>query len=174
MKQITVSYDISKLKPVTNEISFDQHFNQIYKDHVVSYNSGTGDIPFNKAGAFLHELYFENIREARPNNLPLGRADHVIALRYGSFDNFVKTLCDQVERLQGSGWVFMNHAGYINIIPNNRIVDNVVLLIDCWEHAYIHTHGTDRSSYIRQHLSIINWDVVNKRIQTIADKKKEE
>lgn len=174
MKPVVITYDISKLKPVINETSFDQHFNQIYKNHIVSYTSGIGDIPFNKAGAFLHELYFENIREARPNNLPLGRADNIIALRYGSFDNFVKTLEDQVERLQGSGWVFMNHAGYINIIPNNRIVDNVVLIIDCWEHAYVHAHGTDRSSYIRQHLSIINWDIVNKRIQNIADKKKED
>lgn len=174
MKQVAVTYDISKLKPVINEIGFNQHYNVIYKEFVDNFNSGEGDIPFNKAGAFLHELYFENIREVRNNNLPLGRVDHIISLRYGSFENFIKTLDEAVKRLQGSGWVFMNNAGYINIIPNNRIVDNIALIIDCWEHAYVHAHGADRSSYIRQHLSIINWDVVNRRIQEIADKKKEE
>jgi superoxide dismutase len=174
MKQVAVNYDISKLKPVINETGFNQHYNHIYKDFVDNFNGAEGDIPFNKAGAFLHELYFENIREARANNLPLGRVDNIIALRYGSFENFVRSLEDTTKRLQGSGWVFMNHAGYINIIPNNRIVDNIVLIIDCWEHAYVHAHGTDRSSYIKQHLSIINWDTVNRRIQEIADKKREE
>ena len=92
MKQIAITYDIGKLKPVINEIGFNQHFNSIYKGHVDSFNESIGDIPFNKAGAFLHELYFENLREVRPNNVPLGRVEHIINLRYGNFANFVKTL----------------------------------------------------------------------------------
>ena len=65
-------------------------------------------------------------------------------MRYGSFENFVKTTEDQISRLQGSGWIFMNSAGYINIIPNNRIVKDIAMIIDFWEHAYIHKFGSDR------------------------------
>ena len=67
----------------------------------------------------------------------------------------------------------MNHSGYINIIPNNRIVDNAVLVIDCWEHAYIFNYGNDISRYIQGFINIINWDVVNNRINTINSLKKE-
>ena len=73
-------------------------------------------------------------------------------------------LFDQAARLQGSGWIFMNHAGYVNIIPNNRLVENVAMIIDLWEHAYYPTHGNDRTKYLKAHMGIINWDVVNARL----------
>ena len=69
--------------------------------------------------------------------------------------------------------IFMNHSGYVNIIPNNRIVDNIAMIIDCWEHAYMFSFGSDIESYITQHLSIINWEVVNKRINKINSLKKD-
>lgn len=164
IKCVNFYTDISKLKPVISEIGFDLHYNQIYKQYVDDYNEGEGDIAYNKAGAYLHDLYFDNIREYRNENKPIGRAEHVIDTRYGTYENFLKTLESQVNRLQGSGWVFMNYSGYVNFIPNNRIVDNVAMIIDCWEHAYAFTHGTDRMSYVRQHMSIIDWDKVNERM----------
>mgnify|MGYP000377158346 CR=1 FL=1 len=163
-----LNYDVSRLKPVTSELSFSSHMG-IYKKYVTDYNNSVGDIPFNKAGAFLHKLYFENIRESRQNNIPLGRVAEIIQTRYGTMSNFNKMYLETVNKLQGSGWVFMNTSGYLNIIPNNRIVDNVALLIDFWEHAYYPTWGSDREAYAQNHLNIINWDIVNKRI---ADSRK--
>ena len=58
----------------------------------------------------------------------------------------------------------MNTAGYINIIPNNRIVDNVAMIIDLWEHAYAYTFGHDKALYVENFLDIIDWDVVNSRL----------
>lgn len=164
LEQILVSYDISKLKPVINEYTFDLHYNHIYKKHVDNFNKGDGDIAFNKAGSVLHKLYFENIRETRQNNLPSGKVLSVIELRYGSFERFVQTLNDKAKNIQGNGWVFMNTSGYINLIPNNRIVDNVAMIIDCWEHAYIFSYGDNIEKYILNHINIINWEVVNSRI----------
>ena len=164
MQRYTVSLDISKLKPCISEKSFDIHYNQVYRDHVEKFNSEHTDFAFHKAGCKLHELYFENIRHFKENNLPYGKALELIQYRYGSWENFLKTLYDQAGRLQGSGWVFMNGAGYINIIPNNRLVENVAFIIDLWEHAYILTHGNDRVSYLRAHLGLIDWDVVNARL----------
>lgn len=158
-----VNYDVSRLKPITNEMMFSSHMN-LYKKYVDDYNNSVGDIPFNKAGAFLHKLYFENIRESRNDNTPLGKVSDIISLRYGTLSNFTKMYLETVNKLQGSGWVFMNTSGYLNIIPNNRIVDNIALIIDFWEHAYYPSFGNDREKYAMNHLNIINWDVVNKRI----------
>lgn len=164
--QIIFPYNIQELSPCINEIGFDLHFNGIYKQHVDNFNSSKGDIPFNKAGSFLHSLYFDNIREYRKDNLPSGKVLNIIENRYGSFDNFKLTCIDQATRLQGNGWLFMNHAGYINIIPNNRIVNDIILLIDLWEHAFIPSHGINKEDYIRTHMNIINWDTVNNRLTT--------
>lgn len=171
MKCIDVTYNISNLKPVINEADFDLHYNKIYLNHINNYNNSTGDIPYERAGAMLHSLYFENIRENRSNNLPTGLAENIIMTRYGTIDNFVKTLLDTMGRLQGSGWVFMNTSGYLNIIPNNRIVDNIALIIDFYEHAYYRQFGNDKQAYTMNHLNIINWDVVNKRIVKFREKK---
>lgn len=171
LTQVPVPFDVAKLKPVVNTEAFDLHYNGVYKNHVDSFNKNEGDSAFNKAGAFLHDVYFENIREYRQSNLPSGKAEQVINIRYGSYERFFSTVEEQVNRLQGNGWVFMNTAGYVNIIPNNRIVDNIALIIDCWEHSYLPTFGIDRNKYIKNHMSIINWDVVNRRI---LNPKKEE
>lgn len=164
LKSVDFHHDVGALKPCISEIGFDIHFNKIYQQYIKDFNNGVGDFAFNKAGAHLHGLYFDNIRERRENNLPIGKSEHVINNRYGSFENFKKTVFEQASRLQGSGWVFMNTAGYVNIIPNNRIVDNVAMIIDLWEHAYAYTFGHDRALYIENFLDIIDWDVVNSRL----------
>ena len=173
LEQQPFYHDISKLRPVINEQAFDLHYNHIYTKHVDSFNRGNGDIAFNKAGAFLHGLYFENIRDVRSNNIPNGKALSVMELRYGSYERFVSTLKDKANQLQGNGWVFMNHSGYINLIPNNRIVDNIAMIIDCWEHAYMVNFGNNIEEYIKASMSIINWDIVNQRIDKINSLKKD-
>lgn len=170
LEQVNVGFDISKLKPVISEHSFDLHFNHIYKGHVDRFNKGEGDFAFDKAGAHLHSLYFQNLRGYRDNNLPSGPALKNIETRYGSYERFVQTLLEKASSIQGNGWVFMNTSGYVNLIPNNRIVDNVAMIIDCWEHAYMFNYGDEMPRYIKQHLNIINWDVVNHRITNKSDK----
>ena len=173
MQQLAkIGYDISKLKPVISEQGFQLHLN-MYKQYNEGFNNKTGDIPFNKAGDFLHGIYFENIREFRNDNKPMGKVAEIIKMRYGDWDSFVLSYILTVDKLQGSGWVFMNTAGYLNIIPNNRIVDNVAMIIDFWEHAYLPVFGTDRIAYAKAHLNLINWEIVNKRIFDFQEKKKE-
>lgn len=168
-----ITYDVSRLSPVISEKSFAWHL-AINNQHISSYEFGQGDIPFNKAGAFLHKLYFENLRDYRQNNVPMGKVAQIIELRYGSLENFVKTYLDTVNKLQGSGWVFMNTSGYLNIIPNNRIVDNIAFVIDFWEHSYYMNYGHDRIRYAKDTLDLIDWSVVNQRILDAKNKKSEE
>lgn len=166
LERIKVSYDITKLAPVINQKGFHEHYNGNYKAYVDHFNSGEGDLAFNRAGAFLHDIYFRNIRERRENNAPIGKAEHVINMRYGSFDGFKRTVFNKAKELQGSGWIYMNQAGYVNLIPNHRIVEGVCLLIDMWEHAYVYTHGHNKDEYIDEMWKIVNWDDVNQRLLT--------
>ena len=105
---VKFGHDIGQLKPAINEVGFDIHYNKIYKKLVDDFNQGVGDFAFNKAGAHLHKLYFENLRERRDSNVPIGKAEHIITQRYGNFNNFKKQVQEQASRLQGSGSVYMN------------------------------------------------------------------
>ena len=90
LQQSKVTYDIGQLKPVISELTFNVHYNKIYKGYVDDFNDGQGDIPFNKAGAHLHSLYFENLAEYKRLGL-YGPAAELIELRYGTPQNFVQT-----------------------------------------------------------------------------------
>ena len=166
-----ISYDVSKVK-VISTTDFQEHLS-IHQRHIDNFNNGQGDIPFEKAGAHLHKLFFENIRERRIDNIPMGKVADILETRYGNWDNFYKCYMDTVQKLQGSGWVFMNNAGYLNIIPNNRIVDNIAFIIDFWEHSYYPRFGSMKNAYAKEMLTVINWDIVNKRILQANEKKKE-
>jgi Fe-Mn family superoxide dismutase len=168
-----LSYDVSQLAPVVSMATVQEHL-KVYSKHKEDFDNGNGDIPFNKAGAYLHKLYFENLREYRKDNRPMGISAQILEMRYGTWENFVKTYQQTVAKLQGSGWVFMNTSGYLNIIPNNRIVDKIGFIIDFWEHAYYPEWGNNREAYAQHHLDIIDWDKVNQRILDSKDKKHKE
>jgi len=170
LESAQIQYDVGQMKPVFDVSDFQTHL-QIHQSHIDSYNNGKGDIPFEKAGAHLHKLFFENLRERRADNPPLGKVAEILELRYGTWDNFIKTYDDTVNKLQGSGWVFLNTAGYLNIIPNNRIVDNIAFVIDFWEHAYYGNYGRNRVAYAKDILKLINWEIVNQRILLSKNKK---
>lgn len=172
-KPANITYDPSQFGPVIQMVNFHNHLT-IHKGHIDNFNEGKGDIPFEKAGAYLHKLYFENIKPVPRNtgsNQIYGKAAEILELRYGTMDNFIKTYMDTVNKLQGSGWVFMNTSGYLNIIPNNRIVDKIGFIIDFWEHAYYPDYGPNREGYARDAIKLIDWNVVNKRILESKDKK---
>ena len=46
LQQTLFPYNISDLKPVINEVGFDQHFNTVYKGYIEDFNNSKGDIPF--------------------------------------------------------------------------------------------------------------------------------
>lgn len=172
MNKFIPSLDVSKLKPCINEKGFELHYTGVYSNHVKEFNhSENTDFAYHKAACKLHELYFQNIMAYKENNAPYGKALELIQYRYDTYENFLTQLYNQADRLQGSGWVYMNNAGYINIIPNNRLVENIALIIDLWEHAYVLTHGANRKEYISSFLGVINWDVVNARL--LKSKKEE-
>ena len=120
-------------------------------------------------GTFLHELYFENLE---PKGTPSSQLKKAAEAAFGSWENFIADI--KASASSTPGWVvvtwnkkteklhtfimFEHHIG----LPVHQ---EVILSLDCWEHAFMIDYGTDKVSYLKVFLDNINWDVVNKRFQ---------
>ena len=67
--------------------------------------------------------------------------------------------------LQGSGWCYMAKNGSIKTLRNQSWKSDVIMPIDLWEHSY--TPFTLRKDYMKNIWRIINWDVVNDRLNVV-------
>ena len=66
--------------------------------------------------------------------------------------------------IQGSGWIYLDTNGNIKTIQNHKVVDNVAMIVDWWEHAWALDYQHDKTKYLKNIWKIINWDIVNERI----------
>ncbi len=66
--------------------------------------------------------------------------------------------------IQGSGWIYIDTEGNIKTIQNHKMVDNVAMIIDWWEHAWALDYQHDKAKYLKNIWKIINWDIINERI----------
>jgi Fe-Mn family superoxide dismutase len=65
--------------------------------------------------------------------------------------------------LQGSNWIYLADNGTIKTIKNHEVKNDILLLIDWWEHAWILDYGSDKKKYLKEQWKIINWNVINTR-----------
>ena len=66
--------------------------------------------------------------------------------------------------IQGSGWIYMDTSGAIKTIKNHKVVKNIALLVDWWEHAWALDYQADKAKYLVNTWKIINWNIINDRI----------
>ena len=118
-------------------------------------------------GTFLHELYFENLGNT---GQPSGLLKKAAEASFGSWENFVQDMKSSAGSTPG--WVvatynkidkklhtyvlFEHHIG----LP---IGQEIILALDCWEHAFMIDFGIDKASYLKVFFENINWEVVNQR-----------
>jgi Fe-Mn family superoxide dismutase len=159
----SLPYSKSSLSPVLSSKNIDNHYGKLARAYVDRYNDGEGDPVFNEAGAFLHNLYFEQFQSPKPNNRPTGSAAALIDKKYGNFSAFKDAISKAAMGIQGSGWVYMSKSGEIKTIKNHAKRTDIKLLIDWWEHAWYMDYGTDKRKYLDNIWRIINWNVINSR-----------
>lgn len=158
-------YDRNDLNPILSKESLDQHYEILAKKYVERFNASEGDSEFNKAGAFLHNIFFPQLQKPAGSNKPFGVSFEFINKHYnGSFDSFKEKFTETAMGIQGSGWVYLSKSGNIKTIKNHQIKNDIVLLIDWWEHAWFTDYGPDKQKYINNIWRIINWAVINDRI----------
>ncbi len=121
-------------------------------------------------GMKLHELYFGNM--SKENNMPSEDLEIVKALseKYGSFENFKNNFIKNVGMFRGIGWVALvkrdDTLGVIWIGEHDEGLlanSQILLIMDCWEHAYMTDYGIKRADYINNFINVIDWQAVENR-----------
>ena len=157
-------YKRDQLSPVMSKATIDYHYAELAQGYVTRFNKGEGDPSFNTAGAFLHNLFFPQLQPPTNDNKPFGASLDLINNKYKSFEGFQKQIKDTAMKIQGSGWVYMNTDGSIETIKNHQVKNNIVLLIDWWEHAWALDYQSKKGDYLDNIWKIINWQIVNDRL----------
>ena len=157
--QEKLPYDKQDLVPVMSKDTLDYHYSKLYKGYVDKANKGEGG-DFQIAGAFLHSLYFSQFKKPSGSNKPTGASKELI----NDFDKFKDDFTKTAMGIHGSGWIYMDTSGTIKTIKDHKVVKNIALLVDWWEHAWALDYQADKAKYLTNTWKIINWDVVNDRI----------
>lgn len=164
LKLEKINYKKDELSPVMSEDTIKYHRDNLAAGYVKRFNEGKGDAKFNEAGAFLHNIFFPQLKPPSGSNKPHGACIELIKSRWETFDNFKEEFLKVAMGIQGSGWVYLSRSGDIKTIKNHQIKNDIVLLIDWWEHAWALDYKQDKKRYLSNIWKIINWDVVNDRI----------
>ena len=157
-------YGKKDLDPVMSEDTIKYHRDSLAAGYVKRYNNEEGDLEFNEAGAFLHNIFFPQLKPPRGANKPHGAIKNLIEEKFDTYNNFKEEFKKIAMSIQGSGWVYLDKKGNIKTIKNHKKVANIVLLVDWWEHAWALDYQSDKSKYLDNIWKIINWDIVNSRL----------
>lgn len=123
-------------------------------------------VPFN--GTYLHQMYFENLSgDGGKMSDELGKA---IAEAFGSVDEYYADL--KSSAISTPGWVVTTKNKRDGMVHNYIIYEHhvglpvdqdIVMALDCWEHAFMIDYGTKKVQYLDAFVKNIDWGVVNER-----------
>lgn len=159
----SLPYDMDELDPSMSEDTLKYHYGKLAKSYVERYNSNEGDATFNEAGAFLHNILFQQYQTPKSSNKPSGEILEFINKHFKSFDNFKEEFLKTAMSIQGSGWVYLAKDGKIKTIKNHEIKKDIVFLVDWWEHAWALDYQADKKKYLENQWKIINWEHINEQ-----------
>jgi len=162
LRRTTLGFQIDELDPVSSEETVDLHYNKLYKNYVEKFNQ-TGD-EFQRAGAFLHQKFFEQLTVPHDGSLKNMQSLAFIKKNFDSFSKFKKEFKDKATSIQGDGWTALTRSGTITQISNHKVVSNLVLVIDMWEHAYLFDYKEDKNKWVDEFWKIVDWEIVGARI----------
>jgi len=143
---------------------------------MTTYSELTRRLGFEYNGMVLHEYYFENMKKG--GNVDPEKQSNFYKLAEKSFGNYDiwKTDFVGVGQMRGVGWAICYQDPNSGLLSNHWItlheVGNVagftpVLVMDVWEHAFLLDYKpADRPKYIEAFFSNIDWNAVDKRLNT--------
>jgi Fe-Mn family superoxide dismutase len=93
---------------------------------------------------------------------------------FGSFDQFKKEFSQAAVSAEGSGWAALSHCALtnrpiimqienhnVNTYPGNQIL----LVLDVWEHAYYLDYKNLRAKFVEAFWNIVNWEEAGRRFE---------
>ena len=156
-------YGEKDLQPVMSAATIQYHYEHLARGYAKRYNSGEGNANFNRAGSFLHNKFFPQLRPPKGANRPRGAVAELIDEKFGTYEDFKEAFKEAAMKVQGSGWVYLSTAGDIKTIPNHQVRTDICVLVDWWEHAWALDYQSDKEKYLDNIWKIIDWEVCNER-----------
>jgi Fe-Mn family superoxide dismutase len=160
---VNLSYSSSALSPVFSSSLMKLHYEKLAHGYAERFNKKDGDPTFNYAGAWLHNVFFTQFRPSRMNNVPNGPIGNMIKTKFKSFDAFKDAFEQEAMKLHGSGWLYLARDASIKSINNHQVRNDILILVDMWEHAYQHDYGSNKQKYLDNIWKIMDWNVLNTR-----------
>ncbi len=130
-------------------------------------------------GIYNHELFFDNLTSSK-HNMINGLFNKMIIDEYKSFDNYKNIILSLAASPINYHWIITT-IDYKNKIETIGLKDNdttiplnlyPLLVIDIAEHAYFIKYHNHKDAYVKSIFSIINYDVVNERLLSVINNKK--
>ena len=157
-------YAENALDPVLSKESIDYHYEHLAKGYAKRYNADEGNADFNRAGNFLHNKFFPQLKPPKGANRPRGVVLELIKLNFKTWEDFKEAFKIEAMKIQGSGWVYLSTSGEIKIIKNHAVRTDICVLVDWWEHAWSTDYQWNKEKYLDNIWKIIDWDVCNERL----------
>lgn len=124
----------------------------------------------NGGGHYNHSLFWELMAPGM-GAAPTGKMAELIAIAFGSFEEFKQQFMDAAVARFGSGWVWLMKDGAglkISSTPNqdSPLMEGITPLLglDVWEHAYYLKYQNRRPEYIENWWNVVNWSAVENRL----------
>lgn len=171
LKQEPLGFGRDQLAPVISKKTLDYHYGKLAKGYVDRYNRKEGNDEFNYGGAVLHNLFFTQLAEPRSGNRPDAAVAEIIDKKWKDFDSFKEGFALEFMKAQGSNWLYMDSTGSIHVIHNHEYDKSmdIILLFDGWEHSWCLDYEHDKQRYLDNFWRIVDWTVVNTRLQGAND-----
>ena len=153
--------------------------NKSIEEILGSLDMTNGAVRNNGGGFYNHSLFWEVIAPGDRGTLS-GPLLDAIKAAYGSKEEFEAKFAAAAGTRFGSGWAWLcvHDGGKVEICstPNqdNPLMPGVgcggtpILAVDVWEHAYYLNYQNRRPDYVKAFLSIINWNVVEKKYEALV------
>ena len=154
---------LEKADPSAANYSFNE-FSELARRRVVPFN-----------GTFLHELYFENL-SGTPSSVSTVLKQELEKC-FGSYDRFLALMKGCASSTPG--WVLLIWNTHQNRLSLDVVYEHhlglsadaqVICALDCWEHAFMIDYGTNKGDYLKAFIDNLNWNVVNKRFDSLHKK----
>lgn len=129
----------------------------------------------NAGGHYNHSFFWKQLRVSAIAK-PTDKFAQAIVKQYGDIEKFMLEVTNTGMKIFGSGWIWVvvNNKKEIEIgslpnqdnplmnLPEIKLKGTPVLAIDVWEHAYYLKHQNNRAQYLKDIMSVVNWEFVNK------------
>jgi Fe-Mn family superoxide dismutase len=159
---------LAKLNEIEEKLAVTSNAKPNYSFNEYSELKRREAVAFN--GSFLHELYFENLGADAAISSGLQKALDA----QGGKDNLLADL--KATALGGPGWALLTHNRRDGKLHNYFVAEHhlglpidqdLLLVLDSWEHAFMVDYGIKRADYINAFLENVKWSEVSRRFSQV-------